>query len=298
MRIATNTVSDTILNQVQQLSLKQLKLQTQVATGQRITQPEDDSRAVGHVLNLQSGQRQIAQYGKNATRAMELAQATFSSLQSLKSVSDRANEIGALGNGILSSSGASAYAGEVNQLIEHTLEVANGKFRGESLFSGTAVDTVPFTATRNAAGDITGVSYGGNTGRAQIQISETSTVAVSPDGATNTSIGTFIAHLVSLRDALAGNNSTAISSAEASLTGDEDGFVAVLADHGGIQARIEAVQSQQKTIADNLEASVSSEADVDLPATIVKLNQTQTAYQAALQSAANIMRLSLLDYLK
>jgi flagellin-like hook-associated protein FlgL len=31
---------------------------------------------------------------------------------------------------------------------------------------------------------------------------------------------------------------------------------------------------------------------------MVKLNQAQTAYQAALQSAANIMHLSLLDYIK
>jgi hypothetical protein len=31
---------------------------------------------------------------------------------------------------------------------------------------------------------------------------------------------------------------------------------------------------------------------------VVKLSQTQTAYQAALQSASKIMNLSLLDYLK
>lgn len=298
MRVASNTVSDTILNQVQQLSLKQLKLQTQVATGQRITQPEDDSRSVGHVLNLQSGQRQVAQYGKNATRALELSQATFSNLKSIKNVSDRAAEIGALGLGILGPSGASAYAGEVNQLIEHTLDIVNTQFRGEFLFAGTAVGTTPFTATRNAAGDVTGVTYAGNTGQAQIQISEASTVAASSDGSTNIAIGTFIGHLVALRDALSSNNSAGVAAAESTITADEDIFVSVLAEHGGVQARIEAVQSQQKTIADNLEASVSSEADVDLPATIVKLNQTQTAYQAALQSAANIMRLSLLDYLK
>ena len=35
-----------------------------------------------------------------------------------------------------------------------------------------------------------------------------------------------------------------------------------------------------------------------LPLTIVRLNQSQTAYQAALQSAANIMRISLLDYIR
>jgi flagellin-like hook-associated protein FlgL len=35
-----------------------------------------------------------------------------------------------------------------------------------------------------------------------------------------------------------------------------------------------------------------------MPTTIVRLNQSQTAYQAALSSAANIMRMSLLDYLQ
>ena len=35
-----------------------------------------------------------------------------------------------------------------------------------------------------------------------------------------------------------------------------------------------------------------------LAQTIVRLNQTQTAYQAALQSAGRIMSSSLLDYLR
>ena len=48
----------------------------------------------------------------------------------------------------------------------------------------------------------------------------------------------------------------------------------------------------------SLETLVSNEASVDLPTTIVKLNQTQTAYQAALSSAAKVMNLSLLDYIK
>jgi flagellin-like hook-associated protein FlgL len=38
--------------------------------------------------------------------------------------------------------------------------------------------------------------------------------------------------------------------------------------------------------------------DADLPTTVVKLSQAQTAYQAALQSAVNVMQLSILNYLK
>lgn len=297
MRIASNTVSDDILAQIQRSAAKQSKLQNQVATGQRIFQAEDDPRSVGQVLSLQSDQRQVAQYAKNTSRALELSQATYSNLQGLKQVSDRATEVGTLGAGILSPEAATAYASEINQLIEHTLQLANTQFRGEHLFAGTAVTTTPFTATR-VSGDITAVTYGGNSNQAPIQITETSTITASTNGATNTGIGSFITHLVALRDALAVNNTSAVTAAQTTLISDEDTLVSSLAQHGGIQTRIEAVQNQQKTIADNLDAAVSAETDVDLPTAIVKLQQTQTAYQAALQSAASIMRLSLLDYLR
>ena len=43
---------------------------------------------------------------------------------------------------------------------------------------------------------------------------------------------------------------------------------------------------------------VLTKADADLANTLVRLNQTQTAYQAALQSGGKILSTSLLDYLR
>ena len=48
---------------------------------------------------------------------------------------------------------------------------------------------------------------------------------------------------------------------------------------------------------DWLETRVSKEADADLPQTLVRLSQTQNAYQVALQSGARLLSTSLLDYL-
>ena len=42
---------------------------------------------------------------------------------------------------------------------------------------------------------------------------------------------------------------------------------------------------------------MSSVVDADLPTTITKLDQVQTAYQAALQSAVSTMQLSILNYI-
>ena len=54
MRISSNNVADAIVRQIQNLSNQQAKLQNQVSTGQRISQPEDDPAAVGRVLTLES----------------------------------------------------------------------------------------------------------------------------------------------------------------------------------------------------------------------------------------------------
>src|SRR6187200_1747445 len=118
MRVVNNTLSENIVRQIQQLGSQQAKLQTQVATGQRIFQPEDDPTAMGRVMGLESEQREITQYLRNASRALELSQASFSGLQQIKSVSDRATEIGTLGGGAISPEAARAYASELDQLIE------------------------------------------------------------------------------------------------------------------------------------------------------------------------------------
>ncbi len=298
MRITNSTVSDNIVAQIQNLSTQQAKLQTQVSTGQRIFQPEDDPAAVGRVLGLQAEQRNITQYQNNAAHALEVSQASFFGLQNIKSVSDRATQIGTLGSGALNASQSAAYASEVNQLIEQALQTGNSKFGNDYLYAGTAVNTTPFVAVRDAQGNVTGVSYAGNSSQAAIPLSETASVTPNTSGATNTGIRDFINQLVALRDALNANNSASVTTVQSSLIGTEDQLVSALAEHGGVQSRIEANQVQQKDRTTDVEKLISNEADADLPTTIVKLTQTQTAYQAALQSAANIMKISLLDYIR
>lgn len=298
MRIASNTVSDNIVRQIQNLGSQSARLQSLVASGQRITNPEDDPAAVSRVINLENERRSIEQFQRNASRALEVSQASYSGLQQIKKLSDRATEIGTLGTGTVSAEARTAYAAEVDQLLEQAVQLGNTKFRNDYIFAGTAVDAAPFAAARNASGKITGVTYAGNSAQSSIALSESSTVTAGTSADTNTGIGDFINRLVSLRDSLQSGNTTAVKAAQTDLLNSEDLLVNSLSSQGAVQMRIEVNQAQQKDRAANLEKLVSSEADGDLPSTIVKLNQNQVAYQAALQSASNIMKLSLLDYLK
>lgn len=297
MRIASNTLSDSMIRQIQQLTSDQAKLQMQVSTGRRITQPEDDPAAIGRVLNLQSEQRAIAQYGNNAQRAMTLAQASYSGLQALKKVSDRASELATLATGALSPDAMRAYATEVDQLLEQALQLANSRQGGDYIYGGTRVDVPPFEATRED-GKIDSIVYVGNADRASIPLSEATEIAPATTGETNAGIAAFLNNLKELRDALQNGNLDQISEIQQGLETAEDAIISAMADNGGIQARIEAAQSQQQDRVTSIETLISNESSVDLPTTIVKLSQTQTAYQAALASAAKIMNLSLLDYIR
>jgi flagellar hook-associated protein 3 FlgL len=86
---------------------------------------------------------------------------------------------------------------------------------------------------------------------------------------------------------------------EPALLNDENNIIYQVATNGAVQSQLDA----QATIASNresgLQTSISNVAGADLTQTLVQLSQNQTAYQAALQSSANMLQLQqyLLSYL-
>lgn len=298
MRVATNTSSEAIVAQIQKLSVRQARLQAQVATGQRIFQPEDDPAAVGRLLGLNAERGQLEQYQSNASRALEISQASYGGLQSIKSISDRAGELATLGAGAQSPDAYRAYAKEVNQLLEQSVQLANTRFRNDYLFAGTAVSAAPYGVTRNSAGEITSATFLGNASQASIQLSETSSIAPGTTNATNLGLRDFINNLVALRDALNVGTSAAVTTVQTPLENSENLLVNSLSEHGAIELRIEVNQKQQQSRSDEIEKLVSNETDADLSTTVVKLSQTSTAYEAALASATKILQTSLMDYLR
>lgn len=298
MRIATNAVSDAVLAQIQNLSQQQSQLQKQVSTGQKVFNPSDDPAAVGRIITLDTENRQITQFQTNATQALDTSEATYTGLQNIKTISDRASEIATLGAGASSSNSNTAYAQEVNQLIEQAVQLGNTRDKNDYLYAGTAVDTAPFTVTRDASGNATAVAYAGNTDQATVKLSELSSIAPGTTGATNVGIGDFINNLISLRDALNSGSSSAVSAVQTNLDSSESLLVDALSEQGAVQLRIQTNQSQLSTRATNIQKLISDDADADMATSVTKLSQASTAYEAALTSATKILQTSLLDYLK
>jgi flagellar hook-associated protein 3 FlgL len=311
MRVTANTFPNSLLNQLSALNQRQNKLQTQAATGQLVALPEDDPVAMRRVLDMQGENTAIAQYQRNISRHQEIATANFSALKALKNVSDRAREIAVAADNLKSPAELEIYAQEVTELIKQAVQIANTKNRGDYLFAGTRSDQVPFVATTDSAGVVTGVAFQGNTSMPDSEIASGITLATQVPGENTTGAGArglladsrvgsdFLGHLIDLQNNLLSGDTSAIETVDrAALGRDEDNLLFHVGTNGAIQSRLEASNSLSAQRMETLEQLVSKEVDADLTQTIVRLTQTQTAYQAALQSAGRILGSSLMDYLR
>jgi|YelNatPaOPRAMG01_1025707.scaffolds.fasta_scaffold01906_14 flagellar hook-associated protein 3 FlgL len=310
MRVTANTFPDSLVEQLRLLQQRQYRLQHQAATGQRISLPEDDPTAMRRVLDLQAEGRSWAQYQRNATVLKEQAQAIYQVIRELKTVCDRAREIAVLADGTRSPDELRAYAAEVTGLIQQAVQSANRTFGGDYLLSGTRTDRPPFVLTTDANGRVTAVTYQGNQAVPECEIAPGVTVAARPVGANPDSTGPaglladaragadLLNHLIALQNHLLAGDLTAIADTDrALLARDEQNLLVHATSNGLLQARLQTAIDAARQQTASLEGLVSNQADADLAETLVRLAQTQTAYQAALQSGAQLLQSSLLDYL-
>ncbi len=297
MKVATNSVDNAMIAQMQTLTGQEAKLQAQVSTGLNITAPSDDPSTYSSVMAEDSQSLAINQYSSNATTALAIGQATSAALTQVKAVADSASQIGIISSGTLTGPEMASYGTQVDQLLQEAVQLGNTQFNNSYLFSGTAVTTSPFAVTTDVNGKITGVSYAGNNSQASIPISSTANVAPGSDATTNQGLATFMNNLIALRDALNSGNATAVSTAQASLATTENTIINGVAELGSVQARIQVSQSQQASLSTTIGQLVSNQTSTDLATTVVKLTQAQNAYQAAVQSAASLMQHDLLTYI-
>ena len=301
MRIPNLTMSEAVVNRLNRLNRKQNQLNEQIATGQRITMASEDPQAASRVMRLRSEKMAAQQYAKNTNVALGISQATYAAVDRLRQLSDRAGELAAASNSDnVSPQERQAYAVEVDQLIQAAMEAGNTKFQGEYLFNGVNTDTdlngspQPFVL---ALGTPDSVTHQETTDGAEIQISDTLSIAPRLKEVDNQKISTFINNLVSLRDGLNTSSTSSITAARKALLASENEIVGVLANNASIQARLESVASQSASRFNDIEALISRDADVDQAQAMVNLTRQQTAYQAAMQAGAQVLKMSLLDYI-
>jgi flagellar hook-associated protein 3 FlgL len=313
MRVATDSYTNTMLNEFSMLKQQQINLQNQVSTGLAVQAPSDNPDAMQTTLSDLSSQATQQQYSSNISTAQAQANSVYSVLQSLQTITSQANTITTeAGSGTASPTDLKSYATQVNALIQQAMQLVNTQdpATGQYLFGGTSSGSPPFSAATDASGNVTAVTYQGNTSVNPTQIAAGVSVSTEVPGANTSGSGAYglitdsrsgadlFNHLIQLQQNLSSGNTSAISGTDKpNLQNDEDNMTYQVANTGNVQARLNTASSLATTQSNSLATDISNTSGVDLVQTLTDLSQTQTAYQAALQSSASIMQLSILNYL-
>ena len=312
MRISSSLFSNNLLSQMNQLQGQQVQLQNQASTGLKVSLPEDDPAAVAQVLALQTQAAANTQYQSNITRLQSTATTAGSAMNSLQTITEQAGTIATQAGGINSPSQLANYATQVGNLIQEALQAANTQdAQGHYIFGGTIDNQPPFVAATDASGNVTAVTYHGNTSVSASQIGPGQTVSAQVPGENTSGTGPaglladsrsgadLFRDLLSLQQNLTSGNTAAIASTDSpNLTQDENNLVSGVAGNGVLQSTLESAGAAATQLANNLTTQTSNLTSADLATTLTELDQTQTAYQAAMQTGVMIMNLSILDYIR
>jgi flagellar hook-associated protein 3 FlgL len=313
MRVATNSFTNSMLNQYNTLVGNEGTLQGEVSSGLAVQAPSDNPTAMENTLDYTAQKATQTQYSSNITTLQTRATTIASTLESLQTIVNDASSVATSAvSSTTSSSDLANYASQVNSLINQVVSAANTKdpATGQYLFGGTASGTEPFTTTTDSSGNVTAATYNGNNSFNLTNIGDNQSVSVDIPGANTSSTGArglitdsqsgadLLNHLISLRDDLtSGSTSTITSTDSANLAKDENNITYQVANNGVLQTQLKAAATAATDTTNNLDTMITNSSSANMVTTMVQLNAAQTAYQAALESGTKIMNLSILNYL-
>lgn len=166
--------------------------------------------------------------------------------------------------------------------------------------SGTGFITTTRTISSELVGQVSHIEYTGTTDAANdvsFRVGENSTASPFSRGAANAEYAVFLNDMIAFRDAYFAEDMDAVKAAAPNFNNSQEMVLFGMVELGSKLQGLEVTARINEMRFNELETNISKDIDVDIAEAIVQLNNTQTAYEAALSSGARILNLSLLDYL-
>jgi len=178
MRIATKTIYDNGVSQLNTLQAQLQKTQMQLSTGRRVVTPSDDPVASARALEVSQSKEMNTQFASNRSSAkgsLSLVDNTLANTDDL--LQEIKTKVIAAGNPSFTLADREALAKELDGRLNDLLGQANATDgSGAYLFSGYKSDTQPFTRTA------TGATYNGDQGQRELQVGSSRKLATSETG--------------------------------------------------------------------------------------------------------------------
>ncbi|MEP7311484.1 MAG: flagellar hook-associated protein FlgL [Pseudomonadota bacterium] len=177
-RISSAAMHSSAIAQILAKQSELSKTQNQVASGKRVDSPSDDPIAATRILDLTRSRAQLEQYGKNSEAAVNRLNIGEQALADIGNVLQRVRELTVQANSAsLDATSRTAIATEIRARVQELQDIGNRRdANGEYLYSGYSTQTQPFS--RSSAG----VSYAGDQGVRNLQVSADQRIADSFSG--------------------------------------------------------------------------------------------------------------------
>ncbi len=303
--IQTRAAHDTAANRLTALTRQLDLVQTQIATGKRVTKPGDDAVAFSRAAVLHRAQAAAEATQRGIDAGQRRLSATDNALSGISTLVQRVRELALqANNATVSADDRQTIAVELGEISSQVISLADSRGSdGERLFGGAAA-TGPAYGT---AVDGSGV-WAGAGAAPQVAIAGdpvgSSVTGPQAFGASDAVTGSrdLFGTLADLKAALAEPDGDKRTAALGLVIGQLDGHVSRLADaRGMVGARGARLDGERERLA---QASVANEADLstlestDATAAIARLQRLMTVLQAAQASFAKVSSQSLWDAIR
>jgi flagellar hook-associated protein 3 FlgL len=295
VRITDRLLVDKVLGNIQRNTERLADLQDEVATGRRINKPSDDPTGTVSSLILHSTDDENQQDAANLDQAQAWLNSTDVALQDVNSILQRARELAVQGaNQTLGPEETTSLANEVDQLLDHAMQLANTQNGDRYIFGGFNTRTPAFNFTDSTK---TAWVYNGDNGDILRAVAPGVKLSVNVTG-DRVFPGVFDV-LMGIRDDLKAHNQDSLSLDRLDeLDSVHNDVLNALGEVGAKGSRLDLTKNQLSAAHLNNKGSISDIEDADMSDAIVNLSAQQTALQAALAAGARVIQPQLLDFLK
>ncbi len=264
-----------------------------LGTGRRLQRVSDDPAACAELAQVETQSAAVDQFSSNVTSLRGMLQTSDSALNDTVLLLQREIVLGTqAANGTLSDADRSAIAGEVSGIRDQLLGLANTTYQGHYVFAGTAVTQPAFVT------DSTGVKYQGSKSVETIAVSEGQRIQLTYPGDKIFDVvgASVFAATQQMLDAL--TNGTGISDAVTSVRSAFDNVRMQRVSLDTAMTQLDHAEQQLGNQNVDLQARIQDLAGADLAQTMTTIANADTARQALLETATQINRFNLFDFLK
>jgi flagellar hook-associated protein 3 FlgL len=278
--------------------------QTIIASQKRINRPSDDPIGMGKVLDYRQTLSSIEQYKTNIQSGQERLKITEITLELVDELLQGVRAIALTEAGGTTES-RQLTAGEVKNMFDQVLDLANSKLNGNYMFSGYQTQTAPFSRddTLPTTFEQFSVNYDGGVGDARFIVGHNSEITIDTDGRPlfqNPAVDGIMI-FDAMRDLIVAleTDDTAAISAQADLIDHGRKQINNLrAANSPILYQLEISENHWQNYKPKIQELLAREEDVDVTQAVVELQSIELAYQTTLATTARITQQGLIDFLK